>query len=152
MNEELKGLVEHLETLEISLKQTQTEVANIRGRLQRISEDTRGSGGSKRYSTGRVISKANSHDTTPDIRDLDVGDRVRILNPVKLTGYTHPIHNCEGTIHRFTRKRFVIVWVYNKKRPAHLSGEYDEVRRERQNLKLIEVAHSGTLIREDEQF
>ena len=52
MNEELKGLVEHLETLEISLKQTQTEVANIRGRLQRISEDTRGSGGSKRYSTG----------------------------------------------------------------------------------------------------
>ena len=147
MSEELNSLIEQLETLELSLSETKAEVSHIRGRLQCIASNPH-----KHTASGRTVCKAESvASSAASSQDLDVGDGVRILNPVKLTEHSYPVHNCEGTIHRFTKKQFIIVRVYNKKRPSHLSGTYDEIRRERQNIKLLAVANKRNLI-EDEQF
>ena len=134
MSEEIQSLIERLETLELTLSNTQSEVAHIRRQLRDVARSEGRSEEKPKEGLIRVTSGRISHTT----RSLQVGDRVRILNAVKLTGHTHPIHNCQGVIDRFTRKRFVIVHVHNKKRPAHLRGVFDEVRRERQNVELIE--------------
>ena len=133
MDKEIDCLVKRLEILEVSLADATAEVSHIRRKLADIV-NPRAHTEDKTVARRIVLKEEDQRETAS--RSLHVGDRVRILNSVKLTGHAHPVHNCVGTIKRFTRSRFVVISVRNKKRPSHLAGDYDEIRRERQNVEL----------------
>jgi len=73
-------------------------------------------------------------------RPLRVGDRVEILNPVRLRGSIRSSRNVQGTISRFTQGDYVIIRVRLRSQRNSDVETYQEIRRARHNVgRIIET-------------
>jgi len=117
--EEIQALIENIDRLQISLNRTQGEIDQLRSRF----EQERRAGNSRRVDRENQI--------------IEVGDRVRINNGVRLKGSISSSKDIEGNIIRFT-KSYVIVNVALKKNKNGVD-RYQEIRRAPHNLTRLET-------------
>jgi len=114
-NETIERLTRQIEQLQIALNQAQTELTNATN----------------------LNNQNNQENPNPyrNARELRVGDKVRILNKLKLLGISYPKKSIIGTIIRFTED-YVIISV---KVPGNSGAveQYREVRRASHNLKRV---------------
>jgi len=116
-NDIIERLTRQIEQLQIALNQAQTELSNFTDLNNQNNQEGPNPNGST--------------------RELRIGDKVRILNKLKLLGTTYPKKSIIGTVLRFTDD-YVIISVKVPSNPGTVE-QYREVRRASHNLKRIDT-------------
>jgi len=111
-NQNITNLIRQIEQLQLTISNAQAELENIRGQVGAIRE-------------------GNTEE-----RPLEVGERVRITNLVRLRGSVRTVRNLQGNIIRFT-ERYVIVNVEIPRRNTNSVQTYQEIRRASQNIERV---------------
>ena len=120
-NNIIDELIERIEQLQLSLRQTQADLNQVRSELDNNQREER----------------ARRVERETDERDgLNIGDRVRILNRVQLRNSSRGQTNIEGIIVRFTNV-YVIISVHIGQTREGVD-RYQEVRRAKHNVRKLQ--------------
>ena len=118
-NDQLNYLIDNIQRLQISWNQTQTELNTVRTQLREATE------GAPARQEGAQAPRVEERE------GLQIGDTVRILNGVRLSGMLRNSRNVQGIINRFTGT-YVIVRVN-----LQGVGRYQDVRRAFHNVERL---------------
>ena len=117
-NDQINNLILTISRLQVSLNQTQQELNQVRREINNNNQN------------------APAQPPAAEEREgLRIGDRVRILNGVRISGNIRNSRNVEGTVHRFTGT-YVIVRVSIPSTRAGVD-RYQDVRRAFHNVERL---------------
>jgi len=117
-NGQINELIATIQRLQISLTQTQVELNRVRRQVRNNEEAEEGA------------DRRDRQEATEEREGFRIGDQVRILNGVRLSGNIRNSRNVEGVIIRFT-STYVIV------RITPPVGRYQDVRQAFHNVQSL---------------
>jgi len=121
-NDQINNLILTISRLQISLNQTQQELNQVRSELNNNNQNA-------------PDPPRGQPPAVEEREGLRIGDTVRILNGVRISGSIRNSRNVEGTIHRFTGT-YVIVSVSITSTRAGVE-RYQDVRRAFHNVERL---------------
>jgi len=127
--EEIDTLINQIENIQINLNNTHQQLNIIRARAV--------------INNAEILQQPVPEEEDNTERSLRVGDRVEILNPVRLRGSIRSSRNVQGTVQRFTQGDYVIVRENLRRNRNSSVDSYQEIRRARHNVgRIIEDTNS----------
>jgi len=127
--EEIDTLIVQIENIQINLNNTRQQLNIIRARAV--------------INNAEIPQQPVPEEEGNIERPLRVGDRVEILNPVRLRGSIRSSRDVQGTVQRFTQGDYVIVRVNLGRNRNSSVDSYQEIRRARHNVgRIIEETNS----------
>jgi len=117
---EINHLITQIEQLQITVNQTRSQLVEIRNRLGNNEQQQ------ENQAEGQVEEDEN--------RPLEIGDRVEIVNAVRLRGSLRSSRGVEGHISRFTGTYVIVRVVVNLRNGVE---SYQDIRRAQHNLARI---------------
>jgi len=125
---EIDHLISQIEQLQLTVNRTRTQLTDIRSRIEENDN-------AQQPPQAEPDQHQGGDEEDPN-RDLRLGDRVEILNPVRLRGTVRSRRGVRGTVVRFTHT-YVIVRVILQNTNRNGVEQYQEFRRASHNLALI---------------
>jgi len=129
--EEIDTLINQIENIQINLNNTRQQLNSIRARAEIDNAEV----------PQQPVPEEEGNTAE---RSLRVGDRVEILNPVRLRGSIRSSRNIQGTIQRFTQGDYVIVRVNLRRNRNNGVDSYQDIRRAKHNVGRIIVEEANS--------
>ena len=117
--DEINHLITHIEQLQITVNQTRIQLTEIRDRLANEPQPA---------------NQAQEQAEENENRSLRIGDRVEILNAVRLRGSLRSSRGVQGSIVRFTGTYVIVRVVVNLRNNVE---SYQDIRRAPHNIARI---------------